>query len=225
MGTTRLQLYNDALTLCGERYLASLEETGKPRRLLDQVWASNGVRYCLEQGQWQFAMRTEMITADPDVDTQFGYSNVFDKPDDWVLTSALCSDEFMRVPLVLYRDEGDYWFADIDPIYVSYVSNDANYGGDLSKWPASFCDYAAAEFAAKIIHSLTADSQKVQALFGRPGDIKGGELSRRRLIAKSRAAMTQATQRPAPGSWSRSRGGRQGRGPMGDGGSPGSLTG
>ena len=35
---TRLQLYNSALLLLGERNLASLSENREPRRLLDHVW-------------------------------------------------------------------------------------------------------------------------------------------------------------------------------------------
>jgi len=226
MGTTRLKLYNDSLTLCGERALTSLSETGKARRVLDQVWDNGGVRYCLEQGQWQFAIRTQQIGEDPDVDLQFGWAYAFDKPTDWVSTIKLCSDERMEQPLLRYLDETDYWRADITPIWVSFVSDDAAYGGDLARWPQTFCDYAAAEFAAKIIHDLTGDRERVERLLGRPGDINGGELARRRLIAKSRAMMTQPQRMAPAGSWVRSRRGMGGGwGPLGDGGNGGSFTG
>lgn len=210
MGTTRLNLYNDALLLCGERFLASLTEEREPRRLLDQVWDSNGVRYCLEQGQWQFAMRTQQVDYDPSTEPPFGYRRAFNKPDDWVLTSALCSDEYFRSPLLRYSDELEFWYADLDVIYVKFVSNDSGYGADLSIWPATFCDYAAAYFASKVIAKLSSDKDKIQFLLGAPGDIDGGELGRRLKVAKSRAAMTQATQIPAPGAWTSSRYGRWG---------------
>jgi len=41
MSTSRLKLYNDALTACGESHLASLTEDREPRRLLDHVWDEN----------------------------------------------------------------------------------------------------------------------------------------------------------------------------------------
>ena len=222
-GTTRLQLFNDSLMLCGERFLASLTEDREPRRQLDQAWASNGVRYCLEQGQWQFAMRTQQIDADTAIDPQFGYQNAFDKPTDWVLTSAVCSDERFNVPLTQYSDEMGYWLADIDPIYVKYVSDDAAYGGDLPLWPATFCDYVAAYFASKVINKITSDKDKITFLLGQPGKIGGGELGRRLKIAKSRAGMTQPTRFPAQGSWPLARGGRGGT--RRDRGNTGSLTG
>lgn len=222
MGTTRFKVYNNALMLCGERSLASLSEERKPRRLLDQVWDSDGVRYCLEQGQWQFAMRTQRIDYDPDIEPEFGYRKGFNKPDDWVLTSALCSDEYFRVPLLAYADELDYWYADQELIYVKFVSDDEDYGENLAEWPATFCDYVDAYFASKVIMDLTSDKQRIQMLFGRPGDIDGGELGRRLKIAKSRAAMTQPTQFPAQGGWNSARRGGRNRG---DRGNPGSLTG
>jgi hypothetical protein len=221
MGTSRLALYNSALLIMGERAIASLTENVKARRSLDSAWNDNAVKYCLEQGQWQFAMRTERIDYDPDVDVEFGYQFAFNKPDDWVLTSAFCSDENFRSPLSLYHDETDYWYSDTNPIYVRYVSNDATYGGDLSRWPSTFCDYVATYLASKTALDITG-SRDIVAEIMRP---RMGLLDRALLKAKNRAAMTQGAQRPAPGSWVMARAGNHGRGPFGDGGTSGSLIG
>lgn len=220
-GTTRLKIYNNALILCGERMLASLTEARKPRYLLDQVWDSDGVRYCLEQGQWQFAMRTQKIEYDPSIEPDFGYIHAFNKPSDWVLTSAVCSDPYFKAPLTAYADELENWFADLSEIYVKFVSDDSDYGSDLAIWPSTFCDYVDALFASKIIIDLTADKGRIERLFGVPGDTDGGELGRRLKVAKSRAAMTQPAQFAPAGSWTRSRGGGRG----GDRGNRGSLVG
>src|SRR5438270_251157 len=83
-----------AQMLCGERFLASLTEEREPRRLLDQAWASNAVRACLEMGQWNFAMRTIQIDYDSGVEPGFGYNRAFPKPTDWVNTTGVCEDEF-----------------------------------------------------------------------------------------------------------------------------------
>lgn len=195
--TTQLSLYNDALLLCGERFLASLTENREPRRLLDQVWASGGVKYCLEQGQWFFAMRTIQIDYDATIEPSFGYNRAFQKPTDWVLTSSVCSEEFFRVPLTQYTDESGYWYASIDTIYVRYVSNDINYGMDLGIWPDSFREFVAAHFASQIILVLASgDDLKKQIM----------EIRKQRLKnAKSRSAMAEPTSYPAQGTWSSSR--------------------
>ena len=222
MGTSRLQLYNDALLLCGERSISSLTVNEESRRLLDQVWNNGGVDGCLEQGQWQFAMRTQQIYSNPSEDPPFGYRLAFDKPSDWISTSAVCTDEFFTQPLLQYADELELWYADIDPIYVKFVSDDVNYGGDPSLWPQSFADYVDCYFASRIVAKLTGGSpERMRFIFGPPGKLDGGELGRRLKVAKSRAAMTQSTQFPPEGSWNRARRGTGG----GERGNRGSLIG
>lgn len=222
MGTTRLDLYNKALLACGERFLATLAEDREPRRLLDHVWDTGGVDYCLEQGAWQFAMRTGRIEVDPSFTPDFGYRNAFEKPEDWVSTWGVCSDEYFRTPLNEYADEVGHWFADIEPIYVQFVSNDATYGADLSKWPASFADYVGNYFASKIVGKLGGDkSEQLRALLGPPGAPERGALQISLHKAKSLAARTQPARFPAEGSWTIARRGRTRR----DGGNRGSLIG
>lgn len=215
--TGQLRLYNDALLLCGERFLASLAEEREPRRLLDQVWASNGVKNCLEQAQWYFAMRTIEIDYDPSIEPTFGYNRAFEKPSDWVLTSAVCSDEFFRTPLLQYTDEAGYWYSSLDTIYIKYVSLDINYGMNLATWPDTFREFVACHFATRIIGKLSnSDNKEAELLKMRKDLLK---------VAKSRSAMADATQYPAQGNWSKSR--ARGRGNR-DGGNPdnsGSLIG
>jgi len=200
MATTRLKLYNSALTICGETLLhttTGLTEEREPRRLLDQVWDNDGVDACLERGQWHFAMRTSKIDYDAAQVQDYGLRRSFTKPSDWILTSALCSDEYFRSPLVQYADEADFWYADIDEIYVKYVSNDASYGGDLSLWPATFSDYVSAAFAAKIVMKLTADEKKWEQVMKWE--------KKQLLLAKSNAAMAGPQKFPAPGNFVNSR--------------------
>ena len=200
----RLSLYNDALLLCGERSLASLTENREPRYLLDQVWEHNGVTFCLEQGQWFFAMRTAQTDYDPDVEPPFGYNRAFSKPVDWVLTSSLCSDEFFREPLTRYTDEAGYWYSDLDTIYVRYVSNDEADGLNLAGWPESFHQYVAAYFASLVILKISNDDRRV-AILTNPTNPRASLLGRRLLLAKSRCAMAEPTKFAAQGNWSSSR--------------------
>lgn len=222
MAATRLSLYNDALLLAGERSLASLTEANEPRRLLDQIWANQGVDACLEEGQWEFAMRTVMINYDPGITPSFGYNRAFGKPTDWVLTSALCSDEFFRVPLLQYSDEASYWYASIDTLYVRFVSNGTTYGADMSLWPPSFKDFVAAHFASQLVLKTSNDESRLR-MFVNPENPEHSIRGRALLKAKSRCAMASATQFPAQGGWSRAR--TRGFGTRDGGGNNGSLIG
>ena len=214
MAYSRLLLYNNALRLCGERRLASLTEDRKPRHLLDQVWNEGGVDFCLEQGQWNFAMRAVQLDYDTAVTPAFGYTRGFSKPSDWIRTAGLCSDEGFRAPLLEYMDEAGYWFASLDVLYVRYVSNDTDWGANFSLWPETFSRYVASHFASEIVFDMTSDKERITLV---------ERLTvRRKRDALNKDAMNDATRMPAPGSWSRARmGSRGGR----DGGSRGNLIG
>lgn len=210
MATSRLEIYNAALTICGERILSSLTEDREPRHLLDLVWDNDGVHHCLEMGQWKFAMRSVRVDYDTDVTPEYGYQRAFSKPTDWVITSSFCSDEYFTTPVTRYVDEAGYWFADIDEIYLKFVSDDADWGNDLSLWPATFTDFVAAHFATKIIMKLTADEKKREQV------IKWEE--RQQKIAKNKDSMAGPQQFPAPGNFVQSRyrlGGSRDRGSRG----------
>jgi len=214
MATSRLEIYNSALIICGERILSALTDAVKGRRLLDHVWDNDGVDACLEMGQWRFERRTVKLDYDTYLTTDFGYNRSFSKPTDWVATSAVCTDEYFTTPLLEYADEADYWYAEVDEIYVKYVSNDASFGGDLSLWPATFTDYVAAHFARKIVRALTHDTDKILEVEQEEKD--------RLKTAKSKDAMTEPQKFPPPGNWTTSRyGGRSTR----DRGNRGQLIG
>jgi len=217
MSATRLKLYNDALSICGERALATLTDNVEPRYLLDNVWDNDGVKECLESAQWKFAMRTVMLDYDTSISPEFGYSRAFSKPSDWVLTSALCADEYFNDPLLRYNDEAGYWYCDLDIIYVRYVSNDSAYGGDLSLWPAKFSRYVAASFASKIILKLTADKERRDSILAP----RRGMLAVACKDAKNADAMADPPKFLPPGSWNSARSGRGRR----DRGNRHSLTG
>ena len=194
---TQLSLYNEALRLCGERKLASLTENREPRRLLDSVWDANAVNYCLEQGQWKFAIRTAKLEYNPSMEPSFGYQYGFDKPTDLVRLTALCSDEYFNVPLTQYSEEAGYWFSDLDEIYIQYVSNDASYGSDYSLYPETYMRYVASYLAAEIIDRLTQNNALWDKVYG---------LMKKRLSdARSKDALAGPTKFLPAGSWINSR--------------------
>ncbi len=195
--TTKLKVYNEALLICGERRLSTITDAIEARYLLDDVYNNGGVNLCLESGQWKFAMRTIEIDASTTVEPTYGLANAFEKPTDWVLTSAICSDEYFQVPLLDALDEAGYWYSDTDPIYVRYVSNDTEYGMDLASWPARFAEFVAAHFASKIIMKLTSDKEKRQQVM----DYRKKTLS----DARTHDAFGDPVKFPPSGSWSSAR--------------------
>ena len=202
MAADRLEIYNGALLICGARKLASLSVNEEPRHLLDDVWlGGRGVRYCLEQAQWHFAMRASEFDYNPSITPAFGLSRAFTKPTDWVNTSGVFQDGYMRSPLLNYADETGYWFADRDVIYVRYVSDDVLYGLDYSKWPESFTEYVKAYFASKIIRKMPGGAEKVIDIC----DDRKGVLAKALVNAKNRAAMALPATFPSRGTWARAR--------------------
>ena len=204
MATDRLKIYNGALTLCGERSIANLSVNEEGRRLLDEVWDNGGVRYCLEQGQWRFALRTVRMDYDTDVTPEFGYRRAFRKNDDWVVTSALCSDAYFSQPLLRYNDEGEYIVADLDVIYTKYVSDSTDYGNDLSRWPQTFTEFVKAYFAWRICIKLTGDKERY-AMLQAPNSEHMGILPQAKRTALNKDAMRDASKFPAQGNWTRAR--------------------
>ena len=206
--TDQLSLYNGSLRLCKERKLVSLSENREPRRLLDAAWGdgqTNGaVKYCLEMGQWTFATRTVQIDYSPSVEPPFGYRYAFDQPEDLVKVTGVFTEEMSRLPLTDYADERHFWFAHLETIYVSYVSNSVEYGTDMSLWPEVFAKLVEAYLANEIVGNLT-QGENAKAMVEK-------KWKEAKLQARSFNAMSRPTVFPPEGSWVGSRRGRYGTG-------------
>lgn len=195
--TTRLSLYNGALRHLGERRLSSLTESREPRRVLDNIWDNAFVNRVLQQGQWKHARRTLKIDYSTTITPSFGYRYAFAKPADCVRLMELCSDEFMQVPLLRYRDSPSYWLADLTEIYVGFVSDEDSFGGDLSKWPPNFTAYAELEMAVLACPRLENSASDLATL----------KADRSKMLndALSTDAQTEPTRFPPIGNWAASR--------------------
>ncbi len=224
MTTNRLKLYNGALLICGARGLAALTDNVEGRHLLDTVWNDGAVDMCLSEGQWRFAMRTQKLDYDAGIAPTFGLRRGFQKSTDWLLTSAVCIDEYYNQPLLRYTDEAGVLFADLDTIYVKFVSNDSLYGGDLALWPPSFVEYVKHYLASRIVFKVSSDESRREYLLGPAGRPDKGAMWASLVNARNRDAISEPTRFPAQGSWIRSRRGR-GTTSVRDGGNPNSLIG
>lgn len=195
--TDRLSLYRGALRLLSQRPVASLSEEREPRRILDSAWDGGAVRYCLEAGQWRFASRNVQADASPSDAPEFGYQYAFTKPEDFVRTCGVWSDEWMHNALEDYRDEGPVWSANLETIYIRYVSNADDVGFDYSRWPQSFVYFVEAHLAAQIAMPLTESRSKLDDMLA----IRKEALRE----ALSHDAMSDPTRRLPAGSWVRAR--------------------
>lgn len=203
---SKLSVYNGALQALGERKLRSLAEACKARRELDSVWdGDTGVQFCLQQAIWNFALNTISLTYSPSVTPPdgFPYTYAFDKPTDWVRTAVVSDDgSFCNLPFD-FADQGAYWFANPDTIWVKYVSKGATFGLDPSLWTPNFTAYVEHHFAAKACKSITGSNTDKEQL----------EVKVKRLLSQARVtdAIDEAPQFIPPGTWSRSRRGGRAR--------------
>lgn len=200
---SKLSIYQGAALAIGDRKIMSLTENRETRRALDSVWERDGVKTCLQMGLWNFATRTMQYDYSPSVEPPFGYKRAFNKPEDWVRTTAVCEDEFFKVPLIGYKDEAGFWFAELDTIYVGYVSSDSKFGMDFSIWPTNFTRFVELWFAWSICRRTTNSGPTKEDL--------AKDVDKALRLAKSTDAMDEATQFLPPGSWSKSRLGRWSR--------------
>lgn len=198
----KLYCYNQALRILKSRKLSSLTESRESRRELDGVWGSadEGVITCLEHADWNFATRSSKLEHDPGMETSFGFTYVFQKPDDVARLTALSGDERFSLSLTSrqYSDEGGYWLSDTTPLYVRYVSSHTDYGRNSGLWTEAFKQYVGGYLADEACARITgSNTLRREARFVMTDKMKH---------AKSRDAMDEGTKYPPAGNWVRSRG-------------------
>lgn len=210
---SRLSLYNAALRACGETKINDLADSSERRRILDDVY-DDTLAWCLEEGYWNFALRTVQVDEDTGITLGFGWTSAFTKPDDWVRTAKLSADGNFSYPLLRYSDEPSLWLADVTPIFVQYVSDDDAFGNDLSIWPASYQRFVELALADRAVLALSQNRSRKDELE------RLMKMSRRDALSKD--AMNEAQPRKRFFStWVASRGSGNG----GDRGSNSRLTG
>ncbi len=199
---SQLSIYNGALAILGERKLGAVDENREPRYKLDDIWDNDFVDRILQMGQWNFAMRTVELQPSPDITPAFGYQYAFGKPDDFIRTMLVTYDEYYNRPITRYSDQGNFIYCDTDPIYLGYVSNDDQFGGDLSMWPPNVAEMAEHYMAYKV-------APRISGL-----DVSDKRLARdwKMWLAEAKAvdAMEDPAKFPPKGGWARSRQGFRG---------------
>ena len=193
--TDKLSLYNDAMLHLGEERLASLSEASVARYALDDAY-SQALKYCLEQGFWNFAIRAVQVDSSASVVPTFGYTYAFTMPSDFIRLYQISENEDITPPLTWFTQETVYWYANCDPLFVAYVSDDTAYGGDLSNWPQTFAEYVGLRLANRTCKRITGDA---------PSDHLVSMERKAKGVALSKDAMNGPIGFPPVGTWVNSR--------------------
>lgn len=145
-----------ALGHLGPVRLSSLNENRPDRKELDAVFP--GVKQgMLERGLWYFALRTAEFIVDPDIDPQFGLPYAFSIPDDYVRLRKISPDADQTTEDESFQREGRHIYSNHAQLYITYVSNHQNYGGDLGKFTQLYAEAFAAELAYQSGLPITKD--------------------------------------------------------------------
>src|ERR1041385_4203006 len=119
MATTKTQIYRNAALILKEAAagLATTDDSTLVNTF--GVAYDSALAFVLEVGKWNFATRTLSIEADTDQEPAFGFGFAFEKPDDYVNLIKLSGSATFYPPFgpMQYTDEGNFWFANVDPLY------------------------------------------------------------------------------------------------------------
>lgn len=190
---TKISIYNEALRAIGDLRLSSLTENVEARYVLDDAW-EDCVEFVFTEGLWNFATKTQEISAISGGVAIPGFSFVFNKPTGWVRTITIASSSLFDMEAV-YRDEGGKIYSNFDKLYIRFISNDLADDSDIASWPPTFARLVAACLAKECAERLSGSSSKAEVLDNQYKDILAS--------AKNKDALDQSRIIFKPGSWSR----------------------
>ena len=184
-----LDIYNDALLICGQQFLTTLNDDSPQRAMLDRALNTQIVRNLLEDIDWYWAKVSDKIFYDPSLNPQWGFRYVFNKPDGMMRVTGVFEDEYLGVPLKKYADEGDNLYCELQEIYLEYIPQE--YVSNPSPWPAYFRRLVAAELAKAVAPFIGSANIEYVVM----------EYRERRANALSNDAMQNPPRKIATGTW------------------------
>lgn len=187
------KVYNSALLMLGLEQITSLTDDSDRRTKLDAAVQTGVVAQVLEDLGWTFGVTSVQLTYNPSLEPDWGYTRVFDKPTNIHRIDGIFHDDRFTTPIRHYEEEEDYWFCDVDTIYVKYVSEE--YLTNPVNWPQYFKNLIASELALLAGPSIQgANVENAMRMH-----------DKRRREAESTDAMRGPPQTLPRGSWVRSR--------------------
>lgn len=149
---TQQGLYDQvAITLKTSRSTvgANTQLANELAKVYDQVLAE-----CLSGGLWNFALRSTQESSDA-TPSVLDFTYEFSKPDDFVRLAEISADAGFGNPLQRFAFEGTKFYANDDPVYLKYVSDDVSYGLNLAIWPALYTRFVIKSLAKEIAYTIT----------------------------------------------------------------------
>jgi hypothetical protein len=190
---SKLGIFNKTLRAIGDLRLASLTEDVEARYVLDEAW-DGCMCFVFTEGLWNFATKTEVITADPGQPPIPGYSFTFDKPQYWIRTITISQTSLFDLE-ANYRDENNRIYANFDTLYIRYISKERAVDDQIVNWPSSFADAVAMYLAKECAERLSGSGEKAQVMEQRYRDAIAS--------AKNKDALDQSKMVLRPGNWIR----------------------
>lgn len=142
------KIYNGALQILGKSKLTTTTSDHPYRVAMDTAVNSEIVEALMEDTNWKFGLESTKITYNPAVTPSFGYSYAHDKPADLHRIVGLYTDEFFKERLTNYVDEGAYFLAPYQEIYLVYV--DSDWIDTPENWPTYFSRMVMAYLAREV---------------------------------------------------------------------------
>ena len=151
-------IYNRALQILGQEEINSNTDDSMRKVKLDVALSSDLVESLLEDTSWHWAISSAKIQVNPSLEPEWGFTKVFDKPDNMQRLDGVFVDSYMQVPLKYYKDEGPYIFSEVDEMYIQYVNRD--FLSDPASWPVHFKRLVSAALAKDTASSFGKNAQE-----------------------------------------------------------------
>lgn len=151
MAIDKLELYNNALQLVGQRRLTSVTDNENTRHYLDAAYNAQAVDYCLELSKPTFATKTVKLTTSSESD-EHDLDNVFTLPDSYITVVEVFSDPRLDQPVSRYILEGNTIACEHETIYLRYITDE--YSDTYTYWTPTFTKLASAYLAKEICPKL-----------------------------------------------------------------------
>ena len=147
MAVSKIQLYDNALLLLGQRKLTGLTEEREPRYLLDDAYDLDATAYCLEVTRPSFASKTVKLD-NPAVSAVHDLDSVHALPADFITIVRVYSDAKLDQPISRYFIEANTLVCEYDTVYLRYTSDD--HVAAFTDWSPSFTRVVSAYLAREI---------------------------------------------------------------------------
>ena len=190
-------IYNRALQILGAEEINSNTDDSVRKVKLDVALSADLVESLLEDTGWHWAVTSSKVEVNPSLEPEWGYQEVFDKPDDMQRLDGIFVDEYMQVPLKQYKDEGPYIFANVTEMYLQFVSR--AFLSDPSSWPIHFKRLVSATMA-RDVSKLPVFGRNAQQIYDIQSTFKDAEAE-----SKNVDVMQAPPRVISNGSWTSSR--------------------